>query len=78
MRSQARKVALWAFRLGRNTYAENSAPPREGLSMSELTASNEGMPGSEEGVGHSDHNPLGQVERARDKMGDKPKRKASH
>jgi hypothetical protein len=43
-----------------------------------LTASNEGMPGSEEGIGRSDHNRLGQVERARDKMGDKPKRKASH
>lgn len=43
-----------------------------------LTASNEGMPGSEEGVSLSDHNRLGQVERARDKMGDKSKRKASH
>jgi len=35
-----------------------------------LTAGNEGMPGSEEGVSRSDHNQLGQVERARDKMGD--------
>ena len=43
-----------------------------------LTASNEGMPGSEEGVSRSEHNRLGQVERARDKMGDQPKRKASH
>jgi len=43
-----------------------------------LTASNEGMSGSEEGVSQSDHNRLGQVERARDKMGDKPKLKASH
>ena len=42
-----------------------------------LTASNEGMPGSEEGASRSDHNRLGQVERARDKMGDKQKRKAS-
>jgi hypothetical protein len=43
-----------------------------------LTAGDEGMPGSEEGVSQSNHNRLGQVERARDKMGDKPKRKASH
>jgi hypothetical protein len=43
-----------------------------------LTASNEGMPGSEEGASQSDHHQLGQVERARDKMGDKPIRKASH
>jgi hypothetical protein len=43
-----------------------------------LTASNEGMPGSEEGGSGSDHNRLGQVECARDKMGGKQKRKASH
>ncbi len=43
-----------------------------------LTASNEGMPGSEEGVSRSDHNRLGQVERAREKMGHRPKPKASH
>jgi hypothetical protein len=29
------------------------------------TTSNEGMPDSEEGVSHSDHNRFGQVERAR-------------
>lgn len=43
-----------------------------------LTASNEGMPGSEEGASQSDHRGLGEVERAKDKMGDKPNRKASH
>lgn len=42
-----------------------------------LTASNEGMPGSKEGVNQRDHHRLGQVERARDKVADKPKRKAS-
>jgi hypothetical protein len=33
-----------------------------------LTASGEGMPGSEEGINRSDHSMLGQVERARDKL----------
>ncbi len=33
-----------------------------------LTASNEGMPGSEEGIDPSNHHMLGQVERARDKL----------
>jgi len=33
-----------------------------------LTASGEGMPGSEEGISPSDHSMLGQVERARDKL----------
>jgi hypothetical protein len=33
-----------------------------------LTASGEGMPGSEEGIDPSNHNMLGQVERARDKL----------
>jgi hypothetical protein len=33
-----------------------------------LTASNEGMPGSEEGISQSDHHQLGQVERAKDAM----------
>jgi hypothetical protein len=42
-----------------------------------LMASNEGMPGTEEGVSQRDHDRLGQVERAGDKMGDKPKRKTS-
>ena len=42
-----------------------------------LTASNEGMPGSEEGVSKSDHHQLGQVKRAKNKLRDKPKRNAS-
>lgn len=42
-----------------------------------LTASNEGMPGGEEGVSRSDHHRLGQIERAKDKMRDKPKPNAS-
>jgi hypothetical protein len=33
-----------------------------------LTASGEGMPGSEEGLNPSDHSMLGQVKRARDKL----------
>jgi hypothetical protein len=33
-----------------------------------LTASGEGMPGSEEGLDPDSHNMLGQVERARDKL----------
>jgi hypothetical protein len=33
-----------------------------------LTASGEGMPGSEEGIDPDNHNMLGQVERARDKL----------
>jgi hypothetical protein len=36
-----------------------------------LTASDEGMPGSEEGVNKSDHTQLGQVERAKNKLRDK-------
>ena len=33
-----------------------------------LTASGEGMPGSEEGIDPGSHHMLGQVERARDKL----------
>lgn len=33
-----------------------------------LTASNEGMPGSEEGLDPNNHNMLGQVERAKNKL----------
>jgi hypothetical protein len=33
-----------------------------------LTASGEGMPGSEEGINPDDHSMLGQVKRARDKL----------
>ena len=43
-----------------------------------LTASNEGMPGSEEGVRKDDHNRLGEVIQAKDKIGEKPKHKPSH
>ena len=38
-----------------------------------LTASNEGMPGSEEGIDASNHHMLGQVIRARDKLQRSPK-----
>ena len=38
-----------------------------------LTASNEGMPGSDEGTDAGDHPMLGQVERARDKLQRSPK-----
>jgi hypothetical protein len=43
-----------------------------------LTASNEGMPGSDEGVRKDDHNRLGEVVQAKDKIGEKPKHKPSH
>jgi hypothetical protein len=43
-----------------------------------LTASNEGMPGSKEGAQPDDHHRLGEVVRAKDAMGEKPKPKPSH
>src|SRR5579859_2323623 len=43
-----------------------------------LTASNEGMPGSAEGTQRSDHSRLGQVERAKLKLGKKPRPKPAH
>lgn len=43
-----------------------------------LTASNEGMPASDEGVDKGDHHKLGQVERAKEKIGEKPDRKPAH
>jgi hypothetical protein len=43
-----------------------------------LTASNEGMPGSEEGIEPKDNPRLGEVVRAKHKIGVKPQRKASH
>jgi hypothetical protein len=43
-----------------------------------LTASNEGMSGSKEGVNRSNQHQLGQVERAKDKMAAKRKRKTTH
>ena len=43
-----------------------------------LTASNEGMPGSAEGVQPDDHHRLSEVVRAKDTMGEKPKHKPAH
>ena len=43
-----------------------------------LTASNEGMPGSAEGLQPSDHNRLGEVMRAKAKIGKRPKHRTSH
>ena len=43
-----------------------------------LAASNEGMPGSQEGTDPSDHNMLGQVGRAKIELGEKSARKLSH
>ena len=43
-----------------------------------LTASNEGMAGSAEGLDSSDHNRLGEVVRAKAKIAKKPKQKPSH
>jgi hypothetical protein len=43
-----------------------------------LTASNEGMPGSDEGTDPSDHHMLGQVERAKRKFSPRSTQKATH
>jgi hypothetical protein len=43
-----------------------------------LTASNEGMPGSDEGLQSEDDNRLGEVVRAKARIGEKPKHKLSH
>ena len=43
-----------------------------------LTASNEGMPGSEEGLDKKDNHRLGEVIRAKRKIGLLPKQKPSH
>jgi hypothetical protein len=43
-----------------------------------LTASNEGMTGSEEGAQSDGHNRLGEVVRAKDKIGEKPGDKPAH
>jgi hypothetical protein len=42
-----------------------------------VTASNEGMPGSDEGLDKEDHHQLGQVVRAKEAIGEKPKHKPS-
>ena len=43
-----------------------------------LTASNEGMPGSEEGLQSDDDNRLGEVVRTKEEIGEKPNHKPSH
>ena len=43
-----------------------------------LTASNEGMPGPEEGLESEDHHRLGEVVRAKDGIGEHPRHKPSH
>ena len=43
-----------------------------------MTASNEGMPGPEEGLESEDHHRLGEVVRAKDKIGENPNHKPSH
>ena len=43
-----------------------------------LTASNEGMPGSNEGQHKKEANLLGEVVQAKDQIGEKPKNKPSH
>jgi hypothetical protein len=43
-----------------------------------LTASNEGMPGSDEGLQPDADNRLGEVVRAKEKVGERPKHKPSH
>ena len=43
-----------------------------------LTASNEGMPGSDEGLQPDADNRLGEVVRAKEKIGERPKHKPSH
>ena len=43
-----------------------------------LTASNEGMTGSEEGTQPDDHHHLGEVVRAKDAVGEKQKQKPAH
>ena len=42
-----------------------------------LTASGEGMPGRKEGASKDDHHRLGQVERAKDDLGEQPAHKPS-
>ena len=43
-----------------------------------LTASSEGMTGSEEGAQPDDHNRFGEVVRAKDKIGEKPRHRPTH
>jgi hypothetical protein len=43
-----------------------------------MTASNEGMPGPEEGLDPDDHHQMGQIVRAKEAIGKKPKHKPAH
>ena len=43
-----------------------------------LTASNEGMPGSEEGIDKGDRHRLGEIVRAKTRVGGRPKHKPPH
>jgi hypothetical protein len=43
-----------------------------------MTASNEGMPGPEEGLAPTDHHRLGEVVRAKNNIGESPANKPSH
>jgi hypothetical protein len=43
-----------------------------------LTASNEGMPGSDEGHRKRESNKLGEVVEAKDQIGERPRHKPSH
>ena len=44
----------------------------------QLTASNEGMAGSAEGIDPNDRSRLAEIERAKDKIGEKPTHKPAH
>jgi len=43
-----------------------------------MTASNEGMPGPEEGIDPNEHHQMGQVVRAKEKIGERPNHKPAH
>ena len=43
-----------------------------------LSASNEGMPGSEEGIDKGDRHRLGEIVRAKARVGERPKHKPPH
>ena len=43
-----------------------------------MTASNEGMPGREEGLDPDDHHRMAEVVRAKEAIGEKPKHKPAH
>ena len=43
-----------------------------------MTASNEGMPGREEGLDPNDHHHMADVVRAKKALGESPKQKAAH